>query len=500
MTDQKDRAFAYEYMGCHPIGAEDERGYLFRVWAPTAERVELIGDFNSWDGARSAMSRGERGVWEYICPDAREGDRYKYTITSREGERLYKSDPYAFACEPPPGNASVIFRLGGYSWHDREYRARKRTKNILKRPINIYEVHLGSWRRGADGSFLSYSDVADELIDYVSEMGFTHIELMPLCEHPYYPSWGYQVTGYHAPTSRYGSSRELMELIDRCHLAGIGVILDWVGAHFPRDDFSLHRFDGSFCYEPKDAIMREQLLWGTCTFDYSKREVRSFLISSAVFWIKEYHFDGIRADAVAAMLYLDYGRGDGEWVSNERGGRENLHAIEFLRELNRSVFSTDGTVIMSAEESTTFPMVTKPDYVGGLGFNLKWNMGWMNDALKYMSTPPSKRPAVHDSITFSLTYAFSENFILPLSHDEVVHGKRSLINKMFGDYDEKFASLRAFYGYMAAHPGKKLIFMGGEFAQFSEWDPSGELDWMLLDFPRHRQMQAYVRALNLIYK
>ncbi len=486
---------AYEYMGCHKSGD----GHIFRVWAPEAVAVSLVGDFNSWDALADVM-QNDGGVWSIERKGLSQFDAYKYAITGKDGKTVLKADPYAFHAETAPGTASKIYDIEGFGWTDEEWLNSKKEKNIYESPVNIYEVHAGSWQRNEDDTVLSYVTLAERLADYVSEMGYTHVELMPVSEYPFDGSWGYQVGGYFAPTSRYGTPHDFMKFVDIMHSRGIGVILDWVPAHFPKDEFGLYRFDGSAVYEYEDPRIGEHKEWGTAVFNYGRLEVMNFLISNAVYWIKKYHIDGLRVDAVAAMLYRDYNRKDGEWVANAYGGRENLDAIELLRRVNEYAFRADSNIMMIAEESTAWPMVTKPADMGGLGFNFKWNMGWMNDMLRYISLDPIYRKFNHECITFSFFYAFSENFVLPLSHDEVVHGKCSLIGKMPGEYEEKFASLRAFYAYMMAHPGKKLLFMGQEFAQFSEWNYAKELDWMLLDYDKHREMQEYVKKLNTVYK
>ncbi|HEY6399183.1 MAG TPA: 1,4-alpha-glucan branching protein GlgB [Solirubrobacteraceae bacterium] len=494
----------YEKLGAHVLEHEGVPGTAFAVWAPAARAISVVGDFNSWDGRLHVMrSLGATGVWELFLPGVDPGQRYKYEILTADGQISLKADPYAFATEVPPQTASVVWSAQHrWSEPDAAWLARRHESVPLSSPISIYEVHLGSWRLNSleDNRSLSYLELADELSAYVTDMGFTHVELLPVMAHPFSGSWGYQVTGYYAPTPRYGSPDDLREFIDRLHSNGIGVILDWVPAHFPRDEFALARFDGTALYEHADPRRGAHPDWGTLVFNYGRHEVRNFLISNALFWLREYHVDGIRVDAVASMLYLDYSRREGEWVPNQFGGREDLEAVGLLKQLNEVIYGREPGIVSAAEESTAWPGVTRPTYLGGLGFGFKWNMGWMHDTLRYFQEEPIYRRYHHHELTFSLMYAFSENFILPLSHDEVVHGKGSLYSKMPGDAWQKFANLRVLYAYMWAHPGKKLLFMGGEFAQEAEWGHGRSLDWHLLEQPEHAGMQSLLRDLNHHYR
>ncbi len=487
----------YEKLGAHP----QEEGTRFAVWAPHAAAVRVMGDFNGWDPEADPLEPlGDSGIWVGVVRSARPGHRYKYRVVPRGGAPpLDKADPFAFWSEPPPGNASVVWDLT-YVWADGRWMAERAVRNALDAPISVYEVHLGSWRRRDDGRHLTYRELAPRLAEYVREQGFTHVEFLPAMEHPFYGSWGYQITGYFAPTCRYGTPQEFMELVDTLHQHGVGVFLDWVPSHFATDPHGLARFDGTALYEHPDPRRGWHPDWGSAIFDYGRPEVRSFLLSSAHFWLDRYHADGLRVDAVASMLYLDYSRREGEWLPNEYGGRENLDAIRFLRQLNESVYRDFPGAQTVAEESTAWPMVSRPTSAGGLGFGLKWDMGWMHDTLRYLARDPVYRKYHHQELTFRMLYAFSENFLLPLSHDEVVHGKRSLLEKMPGDDWQKFANLRLLLGYQYAQPGKKLLFMGGEIGQRREWDHEGSVDWHLLADPRHAGIQRWVRDLNRLYR
>jgi 1,4-alpha-glucan branching enzyme len=494
----------YEKLGAHPCVADSAAGTRFAVWAPNAERVSVVGAFNRWDGDVHVMrSRASSGIWEIEIPGVGIGTAYKYEIRDREGRLFVKADPYGFAMQLRPENCSVVASLDGYDWKDAEWLAQRERADPLRRPFNAYEVHLGSWRRPWDTRsppFMSWREAADQLIPYVTDMGYTHLELMGVAEHPLDASWGYQVVGYYAATARYGSPQDFMFFVDRCHQAGIGVILDWVPAHFPRDDHGLAYFDGSALYEHADARLGEHREWGTKVFNYGRHEVRNFLVANALFWSDRFHVDGLRVDAVASMLYLDYSRNPGEWLPNRDGGRENLEAVEFLRQMNNAVHRAFPGVLTIAEESTSFPGVTQPPEYGGLGFNFKWNMGWMNDTLRYAALNPVYRRYNHSLITFSFVYAWSENFILPISHDEVVHGKGSLLAKMPGDDWQKRANFRLLLGYMCAHPGKKLLFMGSEFGQWQEWRDHEQLEWPQLANPEHMGLRDCVRDLNHLYR
>lgn len=494
---------SYEKLGAHLTELEGTPGVRFAVWAPNANSVSVIGDFNGWNRESHAMQcRGDSGIWETFVPKIGNGEVYKYFIRSnRDGLEIEKADPYGFASEVRPRTASKVCELAGYEWNDDYWMAAREEKHSRDAPITIYEVHLGSWRRAPEtNSWLTYADIAPQLAEYCQEMGFTHVELMPITEHPFDGSWGYQTVGYFAPTSRFGTPHEFMAFVNTMHEAGIGVIIDWVPAHFPNDPHGLALFDGTHLYEHEDPRQGFHPDWGTMIFNYGRREVSNFLIGNALFWLDKYHIDGLRVDAVASMLYLDYGREEGEWVPNEHGGRENIEAVNFLRLFNERVYSDHPSVMTFAEESTSWPMVSAPTYLGGLGFGYKWNMGWMNDILRYFERDPVYREYHQGDLTFSMVYAFSENFLLPFSHDEVVHGKASLLRKMPGDDWQKFANLRALLAFMYGHPGKKLLFMGCEFGQWDEWNHDASLDWHLTEFAPHRGVQRLVRDLNTLYR
>ena len=488
----------YEKMGGRLMTHEGARGAAFSVWAPNAKAVSVIGDFNNWDARRSPMRRlGESGIWELFLPAAAEGDKYKFHVTQCDGRVVDKTDPYGVYAEVRPNNASVLYPLKRYKWKDRRWMTARRKYDFRTAPMNIYEVHLGSWKRAEGDRFLTYTELAEQLIPYVKEMGYTHIEMLPVEEHPFDGSWGYQVTGYYAPTSRYGSPDEFKQFVDACHQNGISVILDWVPAHFPKDDFALARFDGTALYEHQDPRLGEHIQWGTYIFNYGRKEVANFLLANALYWMDIFHIDGLRVDAVASLLRLDFCKEEGQWLPNVYGGSENLEAIEFLKHMNSVIAEREPGALMIAEDSTAWPGVTKKVDEGGLGFSLKWNMGWMNDFLSYIKLDPIYRKYHQNKLTFGMAYHYAENFVLVLSHDEVVHTKSSMIGKMPGDVWQSFANLRLSYGFMMGHPGKKLLFMGGEFAQYSEW--SEALDWHLLQYADHQEMQAYVKELNHLY-
>ena len=490
----------YEKMGGRLMTHEGARGAAFSVWAPNAKAVSVIGDFNNWDARRSPMRRlGESGIWELFLPAAAEGDKYKFHVTQCDGRVVDKTDPYGVYAEVRPNNASVLYPLKRYKWKDRRWMTARRKYDFRAAPMNIYEVHLGSWKRAEGNRFLSYTELAEQLILYVKEMGYTHIEMLPVEEHPFDGSWGYQVTGYYAPTSRYGSPDEFKQFVDACHQNGISVILDWVPAHFPKDDFALARFDGTALYEHQDPRLGEHIQWGTYIFNYGRKEVANFLLANALYWMDIFHIDGLRVDAVASLLRLDFCKEEGQWLPNVYGGSENLEAIEFLKHMNSVIAEREPGALMIAEDSTAWPGVTKKVDEGGLGFSLKWNMGWMNDFLSYIKLDPIYRKYHQNKLTFGMAYHYAENFVLVLSHDEVVHTKSSMIGKMPGDVWQSFANLRLSYGFMMGHPGKKLLFMGGEFAQYSEWSEARSLDWHLLQYADHQEMQAYVKELNHLY-
>lgn len=490
----------YEKMGGRLMTHEGARGAAFSVWAPNAKAISVIGDFNNWDARRSPMRRlGESGIWELFLPAAAEGDKYKFHVTQCDGRVVDKTDPYGVYAEVRPNNASVLYPLKRYKWKDRRWMTARRKYDFRTAPMNIYEVHLGSWKRAEGDRFLTYTELAEQLIPYVKEMGYTHIEMLPVEEHPFDGSWGYQVTGYYAPTSRYGSPDEFKQFVDACHQNGISVILDWVPAHFPKDDFALARFDGTALYEHQDPRLGEHIQWGTYIFNYGRKEVANFLLANALYWMDIFHIDGLRVDAVASLLRLDFCKEEGQWLPNVYGGSENLEAIEFLKHMNSVIAEREPGALMIAEDSTAWPGVTKKVDEGGLGFSLKWNMGWMNDFLSYIKLDPIYRKYHQNKLTFGMAYHYAENFVLVLSHDEVVHTKSSMIGKMPGDVWQSFANLRLSYGFMMGHPGKKLLFMGGEFAQYSEWSEARSLDWHLLQYADHQEMQAYVKELNHLY-
>lgn len=493
--------YSYNFLGSHIISSGEKSGVIFRVWAPKAVSVHVVGDFNEWRKNKEHEMKkiSKNGIWELYIPSLKAGELYKYLITSQSSKELYKSDPYAFSSQTMTETASIVYDMENYCWNDENWMSYKKSVNIYDLPVNIYELNLASWMRRQDGTFCNYKEIAQKLIPYVKSHNYTHIEIMPVMEHPFDGSWGYQVGGYYAATKRFGEPDDFKYLVDKCHQNGIGVILDWVPAHFPKDAHGLFEFDGGPLYEYENLQLKENKSWGTVKFDYGKPEVLSFLISNAIFWLEKYHVDGLRVDAVSSMLYLDYDKKKGEWSPNIYGGNENLEAIKFLRNLNEAVFKHFPNAIMIAEESTSWPMVTKPVYLGGLGFNFKWNMGWMNDMLDYMITDPFFRKYKHKNITFSFHYAFSENYILPISHDEVVHGKKSLLDKMPGSYEQKFSNVRVFMGYMMSHPGKKHNYMGYEIGQFTEWDYNKELEWFLLSYDYHKKLNIFIKDLNEFY-
>ena len=494
-----DSVRAYDFLGAHLVNRNDKNGVVFRVWAPTARSVSVAGDFNNWNNEANYMYNIGYGVWEVFVEGVKEFCTYKYCIESEYGDKLMKADPYAFYAQTRPGQASVVYDIESYSWNDSEWFNKRKENNISSSPMNIYEIHAGSWRKYPDGNFFNYQKLADELIPYLKEMHYTHVQLMPIMEYPYDGSWGFQTTGYYAPTSRYGTPSDFMAFVDKLHGEGIGVILDWVPSNFPTDDFGLARFDGSPLYESNDPKTSKRDSWGTCLFNYARFEVTSFLVSCAMFWLDKYHIDGLRIGALSSMLYLDYGKTEGEWEPNKFGGKENLDAVDFVKRLNTAVHMYHPDVMMFAEENTSWPKLTHKIEDGGLGFDFKWNMGWMNDMLHYMSLNSMWRPFNHDSLTFSFYYAFSEKFLLPISHDEVSHGKGSLIKQMPGKYDEQFAGVRAFITYMYAHPGKKLVFMGTEIGQFDEWNHEEAIQWDLLEFEKHKKLRTFFKELNKFY-
>lgn len=494
-----DAVRAYDFLGAHFINLDGRNGVIFRVWAPNAITVSLVGDFNNWNQKANYMYKIGGGVWELFIENLNEFAVYKFCIETVDHTKILKSDPFAFHCQTRPENASKVFNTNQYVWHDSYWMENRQNTSSPDKPMNIYEIHAGSWKKYPDGNYFNYQKMADELIPYLKEMNYTHVQLMPLMEYPYDPSWGYQTTGYFAATSRYGTPCDLMALIDRCHMEGIGVIMEIVPSNFPKDDYGLYKFDGTCLYEDNNPKKGQRDSWGTCLFNFQRYEVISFLISAVMFWFDKYHIDGMRIGAVSSMLYLDYGKKDSEWVPNRFGGNENLEAIDFIKRLNKVVHMYHPSALTFAEENTSWPKLTLPIEEGGLGFDYKWNMGWMNDTLHYMSLDPLWRPFNHDNLTFSFFYAFSERFILPISHDEVAHGKGSLISKMPGDYDSKFAGVRAFITYMYAHPGKKLVFMGCEIGQFDEWDSDSGIQWDLLKFEKHNALYTFFKAINKFY-
>lgn len=494
-----DAVHSYNLFGAHLVNWDGKDGVVFRVWAPNALSVSVVGDFNNWNKMSHFMYKVENGVWELFIEGVTQFAIYKYCIETPWFEKILKSDPYAFHTETRPDNASIVYNIENYVWNDSQWFETRNNKNKVNEPMNIYEIHAGSWRKYPDGNFFNYRKIADELVPYLLEMHYTHVQLMPIMEYPFDGSWGFQTTGYFAATSRYGTPDDLMYFIDKLHSNNIAVILDWVPSNFPKDPYGLYKFDGTCVYESDDPKLGERPAWGTCLFNFGRYEVISFLISSAMFWLDKYHFDGLRIGALSSMLYLDYGKKENEWTPNKFGGKENLEAIDFIKRLNTAVHMFHPDVMMVAEENTSWSKLTHPIEESGLGFDYKWNMGWMNDMLHYMSLNPLWRPFNHDNLTFSFFYAFSEHFLLPISHDEVSHGKGSLINKMPGEYDEKFAGVRAFITYMYAHPGKKLIFMGTEIGQFDEWDADSGIQWDLLSFEKHAKLKEFFKDLNQFY-
>ena len=498
---QGNNCEAYRYFGAHLETRVGESGVVFRVWAPHAVAISVVGDFNSWKPGSHPMHKVDGdSVWELFIPGMKEYDVYKYCVTTRAGDLVYKADPYAFHAETRPSNGSKVYDLSGFAWHDAAWQTAQKKADVINGPMNIYEMHAGSWKMKEGGKPYNYSELADELIPYIKDMGYTHVELLPVMEYPFDGSWGYQVTGYFAPTSRYGTPKDFMAFVDKMHAAGIGVIMDWVPAHFPKDAFALGRFDGTPLYEDPDPLRGEHPEWGTYVFNFGRREVRNFLVANACFWLDEYHIDALRVDAVSSMLYLDYSRKPGQWHPNIYGGRENLEAIDFLKEATATAYKNNPGIMMIAEESTAYPGITAPTDAGGLGFGLKWNMGWMHDTLQYLHEEPINRKWHHNEITFSMVYAYSEHYVLPISHDEVVYGKGSLFGKMPGDDWQRYAGVRALFAYQWAHPGKKLSFMGNEVAQYGEWDHDGSVDWDALNWPDHRGVQKLVADLNTLYK